>query len=202
VKRNLKLLYLLTLAALCLYVTTGPAEAITSVNIGPISGATASFEGGAPPVGLDVSYGPTFAPDWGNRVDLGVNVLCVSAPCAATVDFNFYVSAPGSITVELHGTSNDPNAEGAVLFPFSDADPPWDVNGDFQLSMDPFTVPVGVGRYYGQFTITSLAEGGFVNLGPESLEFTYNSAVPEPGSALLLGAGIAFVAFLRRKTQR
>jgi hypothetical protein len=212
VKRNLKLLYLLTLGALCLYVTTGPAEAGFAVN-GPISDAEASLitTQGI----LNAAVDPYFDPSAGTTVDLDLNVLCVSGPCTATVNFDFYVSAPGLITVELSGTSNDPDAAGEVLFPWSPPppslalalvppalNPQWVVDG-IQLSMDTFTVLVPVnGRYYGQFTITSLAEGRWVNLGEKSLEFTYNSAVPEPGSALLLGAGIAFVAFLRRKTQR
>jgi hypothetical protein len=216
VKRNLKLLYLLTLGALCLCVTTGPAEAGFSIinNGGPISYANAWFESTSGGI-LNVSSGPNFAPSSGDRVDLGLDVSCGTGggTCAATVGFGFSVSAPGSITVDLSGWSSDPAAEGEVRFPvaqevsFSLASvalyQTWDVNSDFQLSMDPFTVPVEAGWYFGQFTITSLAEGGYVNLGEKSLDFTYNSsAVPEPGSALLLGAGIAFVAFLRRKSRR
>ena len=72
--------------------------------------------------------------------------------------------------------------------------------------MAPFTVNTpGIleGRYNGEFTF-SLAPGGDLSV-PLGTSLDFNSAAlpasdtPEPGSALLLGAGIACVGFLRYK---
>jgi hypothetical protein len=215
VKRNLKLLYLLTLGALCLYVTTGSAVAVP-IPTGPISSTEASLitaEGI-----LNASVGPYFSPSSGTTVDLDLNVSCQAGggDCQATVDFDFNVSGPGRLTFELGGTSDDPDATGGLLFPVSAPlpdliltlfrpvlNPTWEVDegGQLEMTPTPFSVYVpGADRYYGQFTI-NLAEGRSLFMAPRSLDVTF-SAVPEPGSALLLGAGIAFVAFLRRKIRR
>ena len=201
-KWNHKLLYLLTLGALCLYVTTGPAEALVPVSGPTITNTWAS---------LDTTQGvlnaltyPYFTPDWGKTVALELDVTCMSGPCQGTVDFGLFVDGPGLISFELGGTSDDSTAWGDVLFPvYAAVDPSWTVNNDGHLSMTSFSVSVpGADWYHGQFTINSLAGGSSIHMSPGSLDITTYSDVPEPSSALLLGAGFAFVEFLRRKSRR
>ena len=66
--------------------------------------------------------------------------------------------------------------------------------------MTPFYVQIpGGGAYEGQLDINMTA-GTVVDLGDESLDLAIGT--PEPGSALLLCAGLALVEFLRRKIRR
>jgi hypothetical protein len=61
-------------------------------------------------------------------------------------------------------------------------------------------VPGSDGLLGGEFTFNLAANGELHVPNGESLDFTTNApSVPEPSSALLLGVGIAFVGFLRRK---
>lgn len=200
-KWNYKLLYLLTLGALCLYVTTGPAEALV-----PVSGPQITNTG----VGTGTSTGLGLL-NWTNigweeslpytTADLYADADCPpgDGSCAGTLGFDFKVGGAGAITIVLIGTSNDPGAAGTVTF--YGTTQTWSVSGG-DLSMTPFTVqvPDSLAAYSGEFTITSLASGGYVEL---PVEFDSGpSSVPEPSSALLLGAGFAFVEFLRRKSRR
>ena len=208
--KNLKLLYLLTLCALCLYVATGPAQAGAVVirNLGV--GVVAPVQGN-----LNWVSGPGWAsPGYGATVSLGMEAQCVrEVACVDTVDFSFLVDDGGvfhtPITISLSGTSTDDTATGTVAFydsqPGGETIQNWTTSGVFLL-MTPFTVEttgLSFGRYQGEFTFR-LAPGGDLNVPlATSLDFTSvpppTDSTPEPGSALLLGAGIACVGFLRYK---
>jgi hypothetical protein len=208
--KNLKLLYFLTLCALCLYVAIGPAQAGTVVirnlgvqALGPAQGSVSWLSG------------PGWAiPGFGPAVSLGMEAQCVSeVTCVDTVDFSFIVDDGGQgetpITISLSGTSTDHNATGTVAFydlePGGETIQNW-ISPEGFLLMTPFTVETpGIieGRYSGEFTF-SLAPQGVLNV-PLAGSLDFNSAAlpasdtPEPGSALLLGVGIVCVGFLRRK---
>ena len=202
-KLNLKFLYFLTLAALCLYVTTGPASASSVVGSAPQMVNLSVGEGTSTgdPATLLTWTGVQWEELYGYTVHLDATATCQVAPdpsCAGTVGFSFNVFSPGTITLSLVGTSNDPNATGTLEF--NGTTQPWSISGG-SISMTPFlvSVPGSFGAYFGQFDITSLAPGKFVEL---PIDLQSGSSVPEPGSALLLGAGIALVEFLRRKIRR
>lgn len=200
-KLNLKFLYFLTLAALCLYVTSGPATAFTFVgppeiiNTGVGDGTSTGDDNTQlnwTGVGWEESFGYTV------HLDATATCQLLIAPdpsCAGALGFGFNVFTPGAITISLVGTSSDPFATGTATF--DGITEPWSIV-DGKVSMTPFTVsvPGSDGIYSGEFDITSLAPGKFVEL---PIDVQSGSPVPEPGSALLLGAGIALVEFLRRK---
>jgi hypothetical protein len=125
--------------------------------------------------------------------------------CSGAASFNFYVFGSANITMSLFGTSTDPGATGTVAFwdeePGGATIQNWTVSGGY-LNMTPFTVPVPFAdAYQGEFTFNLAADSELNVPLPGSLDFKSAPAsdTPEPGSALLLGIGIAFVGFLRRK---
>ena len=204
--KNLKLLYFLTLCALCLYVAIGPAQAgvvIRNLGIGVETSVQGDLSWVSRPAWADIGYGPT--------ARLGFEALCgPTAPCGATVDFSFIVEGGGQglvpITISLSGSSTDHNATGTVAFYDGAQQIQHWTSPDGFLLMAPFTVntPSSIERTYnGEFTF-SLAPGGDL-IVPLGASLNFNSAglpasdAPEPGSALLLGVGIACVGFLRRK---
>ena len=212
--KNLRLLYFLTLCALCLYVAIGPAQAgvvIRNLGVDGVDSAQGSVNWQPGPGWADPGFGPI--------VRLGMVAQCVSTvTCVDTVNFSFIVDNGGlgetPITISLSGTSTDHSATGTVAFyEIFSGDPPfsfvttqnWTSPGG-SLLMTPFTVntPEAIEvRYYGKFTF-NLAPQGILNV-PLAGSLDFNSAAlpasdtPEPGSVLLLGAGIACVGFLRRK---
>ena len=202
-KLNLKLLYFLTLGALCLYVTSGPASATSVVgsapllvNLGIVSGTSTGDDG----TQLDWT-GVAWEELYGYTVHLDATATCQGAAgqsCAGTVGFSFAAFSPGRITVSLVGTSDDSGAEGtADLYGTTQ---PWSISGG-NISMTPFlvNVPGSFGAYFGHFDIASLAAGHSLEL---PIDLGSGSSVPEPGSALLLVGGIGLVEFLRRKIRR
>ncbi len=208
--RNLKLLYILTLGLLGLYVTTGPAVA---VSIGPslpqIFNASANgidhveFFPGVGAANL-LWNGPYFNGVSNNEIPPdGSLYLYTTADCdgpagtfcSAHLPFEFDVSGTGSITLSLIGSSNDNLANGNLSF--DGITEPWHVEGGI-LAMTAFTAYVNSGHYSGDFAITSLAGGSYLDL-PIVFEA---GAAPEPASALLLIGGFAVVEFLRRKSRR
>jgi PEP-CTERM motif len=199
--KNLKLLYFLTLCGLFLYMATGPAQA-SSVGGGGVQIDNTGWGYGVQ-VGNPV-YDP--APNWVGSFTptarFGLDVSCGVSPCSGTVDFGFIVYNPALITISLNGWSNDPNATGTVAFydgePNGETIHDWTVDGG-ALLMNSFSVrvPGSDGWLGGEFTFNLAANSELRVPNAESLDFT--TTAPEPGSALLLGVGIAFVGFLRRK---
>ena len=197
-KRNLKLLYFLTLGTLCLCLTAGPAGATTVVSGPQIYGETIQEE----PAGGNSTW--TTAPAWeeltpGTVLKMDGEVSCGAGGgvCLVQVEFFFGVTGATPITVTLGGTSTDPGANGSVQFPLNIIES-WHVSGG-SISMTPFILQIpGSNENYGELLIT-LAPGTVVDLGHESLDFIVE---PEPGSALLLCGGLALVEFLRRKIRR
>jgi hypothetical protein len=198
VKRNLKLLYFLTLGALCLCLTAVPAGAVPVVT-GPeiTDGTISSIAGDA-----NWTTAPAWNPSSGTVVKLDGEVSCPEGggDCSTGVFFSVYVTGATPITVTLGGTSTDPHADGTVSF---DAFPStlriWYVAGGGSLSMAPFTLQIPDSAGYSGVLDITLAPGTVVDLGDESLDLTIE---PEPGSAPLLCAGLALVEFLRRKIRR
>ena len=211
-KRNLKLLYFLTLAVLCLYVITVPAGA--TVSSGPyITSAWTSIGSttGEPSVSPgSISFDP-YHPVLDN-----VDVECESTGgCSADINFWIigmdYPTVPLRFDVSLEGFSSDPNAYGAVSIQDPSTSARWLVGavGNTSLVMDPFHFTVtpnsgGSWEIAGTFSIASLAQGREVQWGDSSLDFdiSRDSGVPEPSSALLFVAGLAAVEFLRRRSRR
>jgi hypothetical protein len=202
--KNLKLFYLLTLCALCLYVAIGPAQATSAGGVQIINTAASIGNTTGP-----LSWGgvPVWDfPGYGTSVRMGMDASCgLTAPCSGTVLFSFNVFNPANITISLRGTSSDLSATGTVAFYDGELGGEtiqnWTVN-DGALMMTSFTVPVpgGDGAYQGEFTFNLAANSELKVPIAGSLDFTTDApSVPEPGSALLLGVGIAFVGFLRRK---
>jgi hypothetical protein len=199
-KRNLKLLYFVILGVLCLYVSTGPATAgdIRNVGVGVNEDQTTGT--------LNWLYGPTYSQPNGSEVDFDFDVTCttgVEGVCSTEVDFSFIVDGPGSIAAGLNGSTDDPSAYGTAAL--SSSSEPWGVISvdDYLLSMPSFYVdaPDGTTSFTGDFTI-NLAEGQTLYVEAGSLDFNLgpeDEGVPEPGSAALLGAGVVFLGFLRRK---
>jgi len=202
VKRNLKLLYFLTLGALCLCLTAVPAGAVTVVSGPELFGdaiVTSPFFFAGNPTWTTT---PAWAPSSGTVLKMDGKVSCGAGgeACKAELDFYFTVTGATPITVTLGGASTDPLAHGVVAF-----NPPlniledWGVSGG-SISMTPFIVQIpGPNEYSGVLDIF-MAPGTVVDLGGESLDFTVGT--PEPGSALLLCGGLALVEFLRRKIRR
>ena len=196
-KRNLKVLYFVILGVLCLYVSTGPATATTFLN------AWAGLNSSSTVGNVSGSGSIEFDPNFGNTIDLDMVLTCVtgvSGYCEAEVDYGFNVYGPASVTVEVSGRSTDPGASGTTSLSSSSAR--WSVSGN-SVVMTPFSVgaPLAYAPFSGEFTIT-LAQGGVLNLEDTSLDFVggpESEPAPEPGSALLLGAGVVCLAFLRRK---
>jgi hypothetical protein len=184
---------------------TGPAMAsgLSGVQISNMGGVVANVQGP-----LTWNFGPAWeSSGYGTTVSLGLSASCGTAgPCSAIVDFWFNVYSPTLIGISLNGWSTDPGAGGMVEF--NNGISGWGVGSEGQLFLQfsPFDAVVDGSdqAYQGSFTILRLAPGQTVNVSPEtSLDFTTNfeppSSAPEPGSVLLLGGGIAFVVFLRRK---
>ena len=204
-KLNLKLLYFLTLGALCLYVASGPASAMSVVgsapqliNLGIVPGTST----GDPGTLLNWT-GVAWEELYGYTVHLDATATCqlliaADPSCAGTVGFSFNAFSPGRITISLVGTSTDPLASGTVAF--NGTTEPWSISNG-SISMTPFlvSVPGSSGAYFGEFNITSLAPDKYLEL---PIDVQSDSPVPEPGSALLLVAGVGFVEFLRRKIRR
>jgi hypothetical protein len=202
--KHLKAFYFLTLCALCLYVAIGPAQAgITNpqlINPGMGIGNTTGNLEWETPLNWVGANTPNAA--------LGFDVECGAAsPCTGTVGFDFNIFQAALVTISLSGFS-DNRATGTVAFydgkPGGETTQNWTVSGG-ALLMTPFTVSVPGsydGVYSGEFTFNLPAGAELWVPNVTSLDFTTNlpaSDTPEPGSALLLGAGIAFVGFLRRK---
>ena len=200
-KRNLKLLYFLTLGTLCLCLTPGPAGATTVVSGPQISGETIREDS----AGGNSTW--TTAPAWeeltpGTVLKMDGTVSCGAGggPCGFEVDFWFTVTGATPLMVTLGGTSTDRGANGTVAFgsPLN-IDKGWGVSGG-SISMTPFILQIpGSNRYSGVLSIL-MAPGTVVDLGHESLDLTIGT--PEPGSAVLLCGGLALVEFLRRKIRR
>jgi hypothetical protein len=198
-KWNLKLLYLLSLGALCLLVTTGPAGA--TVSNSPMFESALVQDVNAPL--MNVMQFPNF--EWSasdQEVDLTLQMQCTGTGCSADVSFWLLALNTDYITVALNGTSSDTGASGYVEFA-GGAEQSWTVDGDGDLVMEPFNVPVAQGgSINGDFVISELAPGAYLSmLDPLDITANSGSAVPEPASALLLVGGIAFVEFLRRKSR-
>jgi hypothetical protein len=218
-KRNLKLLYFLTLAALCLYVTTGPvvADSVPMIGFAPytFTNAVAWVANNAPEGVANWEVPPYFYPYSGSGASLDLDLSC-DAACAATVDFKLDVGSDGYVKVSLNGSSTDSTAGGdvdVVLGPPETIEQSWSVSGT-SLSMESFSFPVYLahvsaegqsGEYDGYFTI-SLPDGGELNMDGTSLDFNATSppspSVPEPASVLLLGSVLLSLGFLRRKAYR
>ena len=200
-KRNLKLLYFLTLGALCLCLTAVPAGAVTVVSGPQISGGKIRsylLDGKNP----TWTTAPAWAPSSGTVLKMDGTVSCGAGggPCGFEVDFWFTVTGATPLMVTLGGTSTDRGANGTVAFgsPLN-IDKGWGVSGG-SISMTPFILQLpGSNRYSGVLSIL-MAPGTVVDLGHESLDLTIGT--PEPGSAVLLCGGLALVEFLRRKIRR
>ena len=195
-KRNLKLLYFLTLGTLCLCLTAGPAGATTVVSGPQIFGETIQedSDGG----NSTWTTAPAWEPSSGTALKMDGTVSC-GGPCQAWVDFSFGVTGATPIAVTLGGTSTDGLATGFVFFnPPLNGVEDWSVVGG-NILMTPFIIQIpGSNTYSGELFIT-MERGAVVDLGHESLDFTIE---PEPSSALLLCGGLALVEFLRRKIRR
>lgn len=206
-KLNLKFLYFLTLAALAMYVTTGPVSASVAgpppapeiFNTG-IGNTTSTGD----PSTLLLWNSVAWDQQYGYTLNLSADAQCIllSGPdpsCAGSLGFYFSVFSPGNIAISLVGTSSDPLATGTATF--DGVTEPWSIDGDGNVIMAPFSVGVSGadGVYFGQFNITNLAPNQYLEL-PVVVES--DPPAPEPGSALLLGSGIALVEFLRRKIRR
>ena len=197
-KRNLKLLYFLTLGALCLCLTAVPAGAVTVVSGPQISGGKIRsylLDGKNP----TWTTAPAWAPSSGTVLKMDGTVSCGAGggPCGFEVDFWFTVTGATPLMVTLGGTSTDRGANGSVDLDILEG-PSWTVRGG-SISMTPFILQIpGSNRYSGVLSIL-MAPGTVVDMGGESLDFTIE---PEPGSALLLCGGLALVEFLRRKIRR
>ena len=199
-KLTLKFLYLLTLAALCLCVTSVPASAVPVASGTPPITNTAVGVGTSTVDGTQLNWtGVAWEESSGYTVNLDATATCqllieVDPACAGTLGFSFNISSPAGVKISVIGASDDPTATGTVTF--NGTTEGWSVDGDGNVVMTPFSVGVpGSGDpYFGEFTITSLAPNDYV-------ELPVQASVPEPGSALLLGAGIVLVAFLRRKVR-
>jgi hypothetical protein len=197
VKRNLKLLYFLTLGVLCLCLTAVPAGAVTVA--GPeITDATIMGISG------DATWttAPVWNPSSGTVVKLDGDVSCPEGggECSTLVYFSVYVTGATPITVTLGGTSTDPDADGTVFFyAFPSTLGIWYVARGGSLSMTPFTLQIPGSNFYPGVLDITLDPGTVVDLGDESLDLTIE---PEPGSAPLLCAGLALVEFLRRRIRR
>ena len=196
-KRSFKLFYSLTLGALCLVLTASPAGATT------VGGAEIAYTAIARVNGSS-NLTWTTAPAWESPGSGSIVKLDGTASCAAGVDgcwaailFGVNVNGVTPITVTLGGTSTDPYASGWVDFDATVTGTGlWSVkNGS--LSMTPFIVQILDPDMYSGDIMIYMAAGTVVDLGGESLDFSIGT--PEPGSALLLGASLALVAFLRRR---
>ncbi len=200
-KWQLELLYVFTLGALCLCVTTGPAS---SAVYDPYGGP--EIANGQ----VDWYNGSTLL-NWGNVEWYGYesSSAYINAPsiecgegggeCSGSLHFSLFVHEPADITLRLVGQSSDPEASGTLSF--EGTSQPWDVDAGW-LEMTPFTVSVPgtmTHAYTGYFTITHMAAGSTLDL---PIEFEADdSSVPEPSSALLLLGGFGLVEFLRRKAR-
>jgi hypothetical protein len=198
VKRNLKLLYFLTLGTLCLCLSAVPAGATTVVSGPQILGGTIQT---FPLVGNATwTTAPAWEPTSGTMLKMDGTLSCPAegGECGAWVNFGFTVTGTTPIAVTLGGTSTDRGANGSVSMGLLGIVEYWNVSGG-SISMTPFILQIpGSNSYSGELSIL-MAPGTVVDLGHESLDFTIE---PEPGSALLLCGGLALVEFLRRKIRR
>jgi len=199
--KNLKVFYFLTLCALCLYVAIGPAQAGTTGGAQIINVGAGIVNGNGI---LEWETPPSWVGGNTDHAALGFQVLCGdNVTCTGAVDFGFNIFQAAQVTISLNGWSSSPDATGTVAFyDGNKTTQTWTVAGG-ALVMSPFTVPVpgSDGAYFGEFTFSMPANSDLNVPIATSLDFTTepSSSTPEPGSALLLGAGIAFVGFLRRK---
>jgi hypothetical protein len=204
---GLKALYFLSLAALCLAVVNGPAQAgwIGSTGYTNVVCAMGNIDAISLSDGNIAQKSPTV-------VALEGLTLNCDGSCFMDVHYGFtwYGYEPGQLdfTLTLDGTSNAADAQGWVsIWLDGGHSQNWTVTGSslamtpLQFSIDGDGSPVSVS---GMFH-ASLPSGGLVQWGGTSLDFEIldaSAAAPEPTSALLFAAGFGLVEFLRRKIRR
>jgi hypothetical protein len=213
VKLNYKLLYLFTLAALCLYMVTAPAQASSVVSSPYITSAWTDVASSTGDPTISAGSFNTSDP-YHVKLD-NVDVECPET-ASCMVDIQFYIigmsfpATPLVFVVSLTGSSSDPGAYGVVSIDDPGVQANWHTGGagDLPLVLDPLSFSVtpnylGNFEVQGHFIISSLPAGGEVSWGLSSLDFNASDAsgVPEPASALLLVGGLALVEFLRRKAR-
>jgi hypothetical protein len=222
---KLKALYALSLLALCIYIVSGPALAGTigsTVGCGGYDPTIPSTDtsvtvtsgiGSAVPGSIHVTDPYTVALE---NVSFSCDPSSQSA-CSARLDFWFFgtgYSDPFQLWVHLTGTSTDPGAYGSLRIDGVASPANWTANSSGGLSMDDlgFTVTpyAGNGNWWevnGHFYVDSLAIGKSISWGSTSLDFNQTPPdqpppVPEPTSAVVVVAGLAWIEFLRRKCHR
>jgi hypothetical protein len=211
-KLGLKALYALSLLALCIYVVEVPATAVPFIN-GPTISCTQSWGSITSGTGTGSVNPGAFRVIDPYHLNLeNVTVSCDADStvfCGAYLGFAFsgagYFVDQLNFVVQLTGTSTDAEARGSVTVN-STSSSSWSVSGG-ALVMDPLYFSVSPDPDYGsfwvsgEFLIDSLAPGTQIQWGATSLDFAATAA-PEPSSALVLLAGLAWVGFLRRKCRR
>jgi hypothetical protein len=89
-------------------------------------------------------------------------------------------------------------ADAATLFSETDIPVEGDLSGP-RHSTFAFTTPLSAPELLLQLDFSNLVSGQQDNIGIDSIRFGQTPAIPEPGTALLLGTGLALVAAGRRR---
>jgi hypothetical protein len=199
-KWNLKLLYLLSLGALCLWVTAGPVGA--SVYLVPTIDCDSIGDYGFNDITVVNNDDPQFVRLAPNEVELTLEVQCGDGGgCSGDVPIWVLGDNVGYFLVTLDGASTG-SASGTMNL--GSVTEPWSVGlGGGTIPAVSFDVPGnGLGNYTsldGDLHISSMAANSILNfMDPPIIT---GNAIPEPGSMALLIGGIALVEFLRRKSR-
>lgn len=199
----LRLIYGLTLGALCLHLTTGTAVADAFIQVVQIRDSSLELTDLTEFVLLN---NPAIQVTNPNVAELTLGVRCdLSTPCTGWVSFIMLARYVDLVSVTLDGSSSDTNASGYVDVEGNQQS--WNVNGDGRLTMGPlnFSQTSDSSRWVtvdGMFAIQNLAPGASLSVSdPLTITVLEEGQTPEPGSAFLLIGGLAVVGFLRRKSR-